>query len=321
MMTQPILPQKELKVKDIYLPSGCIKRVHEILRSIGICDLQLIDFDLCTEIKNIDPFIKVVQQAIEASIQEAGEQLQSIPSDEQYLWTIGRFACHFVRILEDLKVAGSSILTSETLTVALDLFSELYLNTFDVRFGIRRDIAVSTCKFVSILAQLSELITHGMLRSLHQLVRQREGRERDYWFLLLTTCTYIPTADVTATVRLLLKVGADANARDKEGNNALHRLAWKWFETEQLEESLNVVVGELIKSGTHPDQLSTVTYLGKVKPTDIWKTRHDEGRILPSCWRPVPSLACLSTRSLKHSGKPYDETSLPVTLQAFVAMH
>ncbi len=78
--------------------------------------------------------------------------------------------------------------------------------------------------------------------------------------------------------------------------------------------------GELIKGGAHLDQVSTDDTLGKITPTDMWKRRH-KGRKLPSWWRSVPSLSCLSATSLKHSGKPYDETSLPATLREFVALH
>ena len=138
--------------------------------------------------------------------------------------------------------------------------------------------------------------------------------------MLLTTCIYVPTAELNAAVLLLLKAGADPNASDEKGSNALHRLARIWFDTEQVEENLNVLVGELIKGGAHLDQVGTDEHLGKITPTGIWKRRHKE-RKLPSWWRSVPSLACLSATSLKHSGKPYDETSLPATLDAFVAMH
>jgi len=71
------------------------------------------------------------------------------------------------------------------------------------------------------------------MRSLHLLVRRREGRNKDYFFLIPVTCICIPTTDLTAAVRLFLKAGAGANASEEKGSNALHLLAWKWFETEE----------------------------------------------------------------------------------------
>ncbi len=170
----------------------------------------------------------------------------------------------------------------------LDLFSALYLNNIiDGRSRFRSGIAISTCQLVSILARRPEMITDEMMRSLHQLVRRRERRNRDYWSLLLTTCRYLPIAELNATVRLLLQAGADPNTTDEVGSNALHYLALKEFKTEEEEENLNGLIRELINSGAHQDQVRADPCLGKVTPIDAWKWRRRfEGRKSPSWWRP-----------------------------------
>ena len=124
------------------------------------------------------------------------------------------------------------------------------------------------------------------------------------------------------TVRLLLQLGADPNAGDKEGNSPLHSLV-------QLNrELIDPTARLLLENGAHLDR---VNKSGKTA-VDLWLEKHgnvgegdQQGAVgfknkLPDwCIEGVPRLLCLSSRIIRAHGIPF--RTAPVTLHSFIEMH
>ena len=249
--------------------------------------------------------------------------------------------CSLIETLTKIKKKLPSTLNPETLRTSLKLACQLNLGDVvwekEIVGGDNHSYSHFTgyeYYLVSFLAGIPEMITHEIMCYLHQLVQQRDGckigRRADSMLedLLVDTCsmwTWVDRIDkkMLRTVLLLLEAGADPNATDRYGNNALHILAEnRSIKTNASKAKLNELMTKLIDRGAHLDQ---VNKYGE-SPLDVWKRNKNEALLPPSwSWRNVPPLACLSASTLRRyerlSGKPYDRETLPVTLRSFVDMH
>ena len=132
--------------------------------------------------------------------------------------------------------------------------------------------------------------------------------------LLLTLCNQKSTTGSLAAIALLLEVGADASAKDGQGNSALHLVAY-WMEEEDNDSPTAEL---LLKHRAHLDAANKL----QETPLDVWKKKNEkEGRILtPPAWmNSVLSLSCWSARAIQLSKIPYDHLSKSV--RDFVAVH
>ena len=156
-----------------------------------------------------------------------------------------------------------------------------------------------------------------------QLEERTDDRGRSFLHL---ACKDTYANNRLATVRLLLRAGADANAGDSKGNAPLHILLAKYYR----DESRDAVARLLLDYGAHLDR---VNKKGKTA-VDVWTEEDNKrkrywekhGRTVDSndlpdwCYETVPKLFCLSARVIQSRKIPYKE-KLPVILQKFVAMH
>jgi len=160
---------------------------------------------------------------------------------------------------------------------------------------------------------------------LGQLVRRKRKNSSERT-LLHWACENPKGINLLKTVRLLLQLGADPNAGDKEGNSPLHSLA-------QLNrELIDPTARLLLEKGAHLDR---VNKSGKTS-ADLWLEKHgsrkrrlDEGdqqgavgfkNQLPDwAFEGVPRLLCLSSRIIRAHRLPYRVG--PVTLHPFIEMH
>lgn len=240
---------------------------------------------------------------------------------------IDEFTYRLISAIKDLKEERNPILTPEILRVSLESVSTVYLNTLDGGY-YRMRISFSIGQLVSILAHIPEMMTREMMCCLHKMVGC--NNRKDYYCLLFTICRMFPSFDdLRVIVRLLLKAGADPNTTDEYGNNALHILAGTstWFLNDGAKARLNQLIEELIDRGAHLDQVNKL----QETPKDVWKKNNgtiksfgkEREMQLPPTWikTNIPPLTCLSARTIALNGILYDETTLPITLHAFVAMH
>ncbi len=103
---------------------------------------------------------------------------------------------------------------------------------------------------------------------------------------------------------MLLEVGANPNARDKEGNSALHKVVSRM----EVAETDSPIAALLLKYGAHLDQANEL----HETPLDVWKKhKKHAGKILsPPAWmNVVPSLACWSARSMQRNKIPFNHLS------------
>ena len=113
------------------------------------------------------------------------------------------------------------------------------------------------------------------------------------------------------TIHLLLECGAPVDARDNDGNTALHIAAMRH---KQNPSKLNVVIQSLLKKGAHPDSgnKDKQTFYD-ISGIPMHETHKDTD---------IPfSLKCLAARVVRKHDLPVELGSVPVTLQNFVLNH
>ncbi len=292
-----------------------LQRILSNLSSSALIKFDPVLLVYCQKLGDNHQFTKLIEVCWVTL--EASRHQQVLERD--HLWMSGGFIDQLIRTLYALKEERNLILTSEILRMSLELLSWMYLNMDIAVPSTRHIITRSTYHLVSILAQLPQLITHEMMCCLHQLVRRRDRRnsKNDFYGLLLTTCHMAPIAIAPISINLLLKAGADPNATDGFGYNALHILTGRLIHTEEEEEALDAIMAQLIRCGAHLDHENSC----KKTPTDHWKM--NKRKDLPPSLNIVPSLACLSARALPGNGTSYDDLqrNLPKTLYDLVVKH
>ena len=108
------------------------------------------------------------------------------------------------------------------------------------------------CEMFMILSRHPEMITEEVGFSLLQLVH-RDGRDPSGSNLLHTACLLqCSDADALSTIRLLVKLEADLNARNNVGNGVLHILAM-----ERQSETRDARARLLVEFGAHLDMVNT----------------------------------------------------------------
>jgi len=180
-------------------------------------------------------------------------------------------------------------------------------------------------RFIALMADLLPQIVldRESMDALGQLVRRKRENSSGRTLLHLA-CDNPKGINLLETVRLLLQLGADPNAGDKEGNGPLHSLV------KQNREQIDPTAHLLLEKGAHLDR---VNKSGKTA-VDLWLAKHgsrkrllDEGNEqgafkneLPDwCNEVVPRLLCLSARYIRAHRVNYRVA--PVTLHPFIEMH
>ena len=219
--------------------------------------------------------------------------------------------------LKTLKDERNAILKSDTLRISLELIVATHLigvyNPSNIAAnGLlmpTKDHLETLVKLVSILAGLPDVLNHQIMCCLYQLVKLNPKNQQGQ-NLLLTACLRLNANDQLETVGLLLRVGADPNPVDVNGDSVLHILAAR------MGVEINSPTADLLlKSGTHYDN---VNKKGETA-LDVWKKGRAESSPPPS-WstRTVPNLTCWCARAIASKDECQD---LPKTLYDFVDMH
>lgn len=133
--------------------------------------------------------------------------------------------------------------------------------------------------------------------------------------LLLRVCQKKFDSSLLPTVRLLLEVGADPNAKTNRGHSPLHLIA-AWMGNGELGSP---IADLLLENGAHLDSPNILqdTPLDNWKKTRYYGTKRD---IFPPAWmNPVLRLSCWSARTIQRNKIPYDE--LTKVYRDFVSMH
>lgn len=141
--------------------------------------------------------------------------------------------------------------------------------------------------------------------------------------LLLACLRDCKVGDSLPSVRLLLEVGADPNAKLRGGPSTLHIVA----QFVGKGETKSPLAELLLEYGAHIDHANVI---GQQTPLDVWKERNnageadDDGGVLsPPAWlNPVLPLKCYCARVIKRSYPSLEEDQLPFKgLRDFVAEH
>lgn len=163
-------------------------------------------------------------------------------------------------------------------------------------------------QLVRMLAGVPQLLTDDDMNFLSSLVR-RERRFEDGQTLLHVACFNVNNITQLATIHLLLRAGADANAVDAKGNAPLHLINYRNGEMIDAGSRL------LLKFGAHHDRANK---LGQTV-LHVWEARGRTDR--PRWYRKiVPRLLCLSATVIR-SNRIHYVGEVPVILCSYVEMH
>jgi len=259
------------------------------------------------------------------------------PAERQDHWIVEACDCLTSTLLK-MKTNSSVLLNASAIKTSLNLILEtdpfksfewddihdddvVYVNDYDPRL---RSNTFQIFRFIALIADLlpQMVLDEESMDSLGLLVR-RKRKNSSGRTLLHLACE---NPNRLETVRLLLQLGANPNAGDKQGNSPLHSLA------QQNRELIDPTARLLLENGAHLDR---VNKSGKTA-VDLWLEKHgsrkrrlDEGdqqgavgfkNDLPDwCIEGVPRLLCLSSRKIRARRIPYLEA--PVTLHPFIEMH
>jgi len=212
---------------------------------------------------------------------------------------------------------------------ALDMNADPLLDVPTIKTTLELILASETSHFeenqhlfqlVTIVAKYPLIIQSKDILDLLSKLVHRDGGNQIGRTLLHLALTARKKVHSLATVDLLLKVKANPDAVDDEGNAPLHLL---YLLKQDLGDSIARL---LLDAGAHFDR---VNHSGKTAK-DLWieftscKRTEDQGALqwndLPSWIRDtVPHLKCLSARVVRVHRLPFKH--LPVTLHPFIKKH
>lgn len=169
-------------------------------------------------------------------------------------------------------------------------------------------------KLFSVLAALPDDVMNDELKSSLYKIVTRKGRSEDGKTLLHAACV-APGTDTSSTVQFLLDLGAHHDEVDNNRNAALHYLAQR----KDNEEEVDTTALLLLEAGTHLDRVN----IERKTAADILFTARNlkEKTDLPDWCRGVPNLSCLSARVIGELQVPYDPAGLSRKQNSFVEMH
>ena len=133
-------------------------------------------------------------------------------------------------------------------------------------------------------------------------------------------CNKILPPDL-ATLKLLLRLGADPSEGDLNGNGPLHLILAECYpiKPDGLE-----IARLLVDSGAHLDR---VNKKGQTA-VDLWNEAKSKfpgapqmDRLPDWCYESIPNLSCLSARVIRSHNIFFTAETLPQTLHKFVEMH
>jgi len=270
---------------------------------------------------------------------------RAYPADGDLKETIVEAYNCLIPTLSKMKTNSSVLLNAETIQTSLNLILVTdQFNSYecddigddddsielddDAIYDLQLDSnTFQILRFIALVADLlpQMVLDRGSMDSLGQLVRRKRKNSSECTLLHLA-CGNPKGINLPETVRLLLQLGADPNAGDKEGNGPLHSLV-------QLKrELIDPTARLLLEKGAHLDRINKS---GKTA-VDLWLEKHgsrkrllDEGNEqgavgfknkLPDwCNEGVSRLLCLSARIVRAYRIPYRK--VPVTLHPFIVMH
>ena len=169
--------------------------------------------------------------------------------------------------------------------------------------------------FLTMLLGLPEMLD-DIWESLLQLFRHIDTDKLGP--LLLRACKDYKNAHYSATIRLLLQLGANVDRADEVGNRPLHLIALA--DSKQSEAAGCLLLG-------YGAQLFCTNNSGKTA-IDLWIERNEkdqerkESRGRPDWCRTVPKLLCLSSRCIRVHNVPYeDEPEFFQDSHSFIKKH
>lgn len=221
--------------------------------------------------------------------------------------------------LRHLESENNPVLDSDVVRVSMELVSQTDRSHLVAHPVFEQNDNIhSILQLVRLLAVLpAEMVSNEALRPLYRLLLNN-GCDLEGNNLLLRTCLVVtPAAEKIATVRLLLRVGADPNATDDKGNSALHVVAY-WMGKGDSDFPPEIA-DLLLDSGTHIDRMNA----SRQTPLDCWKNGNEGGNATPPVWtrKTVPRLACWAARSVSQHRIPWEKKDLPNNLHNFVSTH
>jgi len=184
---------------------------------------------------------------------------------------------------------------------------------------------LTLCTIIMHLSRFpAESITEEARISLLQLLH-RDDRDKEGYNLLHTACyCFVSSSETLSTIRFLVKLGADLNAVNNDGDGVLHIVSWETFPS--LIESRDAKGHLFIELGAHLDMVNKEG----MTAADVWLKQMSKLNGQKVGWRDlpdwlkegVPSLKCLSSRVIRRHKIPYDDGAiLPAVLIPFVSLH